>query len=251
MSSSAKDPRRRFDGLAERYAAWRPSYPDAMLDWVLEPLAGRGTLEAADLGAGTGIFTRLLAARGVSVVGIEPSASMIEEARRAGGARYQVGEAAATGLPSDAFDLVTAAQAFHWFDRERALAEARRILRADGWCAVIFNVRARTPFLEDYEALLTATSAAYRALPHPEPTLAALRATPGLLRLDELRLRHKQRLDREGTFGRAGSSSYVRHDLDDRARFERTLAELFEAHQQDGAIDWDYDSVGLRFQFAR
>src|SRR5580765_1149408 len=129
----------RFSHLAVNYAKHRPTYPAAAIDWMTAcigaaPLslfaprkeAFRGaksdSLLVADLGAGTGISTRLLAERGIPAVGIEPNEPMRTQAEKTpwpgpGPApRYQEGTGEATGLPDASCDAVLAAQAFHWFD---------------------------------------------------------------------------------------------------------------------------------------
>jgi SAM-dependent methyltransferase len=87
------DPRERFTATVDRYARHRPDYPEALLDWLAGLVSGR---RAVDLGAGTGILTRQLAARGWDVVGVEPNAAMRERAAAAGGT-YVDGSAEATG----------------------------------------------------------------------------------------------------------------------------------------------------------
>ena len=138
-----KDAHTRFSATAERYHAYRPSYPPALVDWVLG-LPGLPERPAvADLACGTGITTRLFAARDCDVVGIDPNEEMLTFARAEGGARVVKGVAEATGLPPSSVDLVTVGQGFHWFDVAAALAEAARILRPQGWCAAFWNTRAR------------------------------------------------------------------------------------------------------------
>src|SRR5512139_2540316 len=115
------DPRERFAGAASGYARFRPSYPAVLLDRVLAEAGVRAGDRVADVGCGTGILTRLLAERGLSVTGIDPNEDMLAEARAAGGrAEYRRGEAAASGLADASAALVTAAQAFHWFDADAA-----------------------------------------------------------------------------------------------------------------------------------
>lgn len=138
----------RFNGLGRVYAAARPLYPDALFD----ALHSRGLLhaqdDAADVGAGTGLFSAQLARRVRSVRAIEPNGDM----RRAGqnacrsvpGAVFSAGTAEHTGLPDGSVDLVTAAQAFHWFDRAAFRQECRRILRPGGRVLLVWNIRDET-----------------------------------------------------------------------------------------------------------
>jgi SAM-dependent methyltransferase len=244
------DPRERFSesGTAGVYARSRPSYPDALVDWVVREAGVRRGDPAADVGCGTGIFTRLLAARGLDVVGIDPSQDMLEEARAAGGATYRGGEAAATGLADASVALVTVAQAFHWFDADAALAEFRRILRPDAHAAAIWNLRGENAFMAEYDALLRRFSREYSVLESWEQSLTRLRAHPRIVSPRDFEAPNAQHLDFAGLHGRAWSSSYVRHGVEDRAGFDAALRSLFEAHAREGVIEFPYRSVALVFR---
>jgi len=234
------DPRERFCGLAATYQRNRPSYPDALVDWLFalfEPAAPR---TAADVGCGTGIATRLLAARGLDVVGVDPNEEMLGEARALGGARYVRGDAEATGLPDASADLVIAAQAFHWFDEERAFAEFTRIVRPGGWCAAFWNERAPSAVNDEYERLLHACSEEYVRLSRSRRT--AEFAGPA----DAAERRHAvfgnaQRLDRDGFVGRVASSSYVQHGTSRRDELLREIAALFDRRAQGGEVEIVYE----------
>jgi len=131
-----------FGRGASAYERGRPSYPQPAVDWMLERLSiGPGRV-VADLGAGTGKFTRLLVASGARVLAVEPVAGMRAELRRAVPAA-EVVDATAQAIPvqDGELDAVTAAQAFHWFASERVLVEIHRALRPDGGLGVIFNRR--------------------------------------------------------------------------------------------------------------
>jgi SAM-dependent methyltransferase len=146
-----------YDGLAKRYGRARPSYP---ADSIAFLRAEQGDL-VVDVGAGTGIFTRLLAAHlpEARVVGIEASQDMYQEAERAsaGIANVSFMRGAAESLPLDdsSVRFLTAATAVHWFDRPAFYKEAARCLRADGALLVYQNIRRwwQSEFLADYEAL--------------------------------------------------------------------------------------------------
>lgn len=230
------DPRERFTATVEAYAAHRPDYPVALLDWLEAAVGGR---TAVDLGAGTGIFTRMLAARGWDVVGVEPNEAMRAAANEAGGARYVAGSAEASGLPDDAAALVIGAQAFHWFRLDAALPEIDRV--GTERAVAVWNVRADRGFAAAYERILLDFSTDYASVPKPEPTLAALRARrPGG---EDRRFPHGQRLDEAGMLGRAWSSSYVVHGVADRPAFDAALRAAFAEHARDGIVDLDYDTV--------
>jgi ubiquinone/menaquinone biosynthesis C-methylase UbiE len=242
------DSRERFTGAAGLYERHRPSYPEALLDWIAEATGVRPPAPVADLGCGTGISTRLLAARGYDVVGIDPNAAMLEKARAAGGARYAPGEAAATGLPDASVALATVAQAFHWFELLPTLRELRRILKPGGWCAAFWNVRASSPFMDAYEALLRARSTEYGILESHGQTLAALAASPDAVDQRRGEFPNLQEFDWEGLHGRAWSSSYVLHGVADREGFDQALRALFDTYRVDGTVSYLYNAVGLCFR---
>lgn len=239
------DPKARFTATVDDYDAYRPSYPGAMIDWLLEtarvPAGGR----AADVGCGTGIFTRLLAARRLDVVGIEPNDAMRARAAARGGARYQKGDASATGLPAGSQYLVAAAQAFHWFDLEPALAEFKRVLKPEGRCAAVWNERtAETPFLKAYEELLLDFSSEYRKVSRGLDTLAAIKASPRVADWSETEMPNAQALDRRAFLGRARSSSYVVHGVSRPAELDAALGGLFDRFAASGTVEFRYRTVG-------
>ena len=134
----------RFDDRASDYVRYRPSYPVAAIDWILEGVGPPATLVAADVGAGTGISARLLGDRGVRVLAIEPGVKMRGAAAAHPRVTWVGGTAEATGLATGAVGLVLAAQAFHWFRPPQAIAEFARILHQAGRLAIMWNRRNET-----------------------------------------------------------------------------------------------------------
>jgi SAM-dependent methyltransferase len=124
-----------FSGHAADYARFRPSYPPELFAWLADVSPARDV--AVDLGAGNGQAAVGLADHFERVIGIEPSAEQLANARPHANVEYLVATAEATGLTDGAVDLLLAAQAFHWFDRERFFSEARRVLRPGGVLALI------------------------------------------------------------------------------------------------------------------
>ncbi|GAA3497503.1 class I SAM-dependent methyltransferase [Streptomyces prasinosporus] len=133
-----------FNAAAARYAAHRPSYPPALLD-ALEELAGRALAgsRVADVGAGTGIATALLHARGADVLAVEPGDGMAAQFRRCHpGLPIVRGDGNDLPLADGSLDLLTYAQAWHWADPARAVPEALRVLRPGGALALWWNTDA-------------------------------------------------------------------------------------------------------------
>lgn len=127
-----------FARSAQAYERGRPGYPDAAVDWLAGCIEGP---RVVDLAAGTGKLARPLADRGFDVVAVEPVAQM--RAVLAGDDRVEVldGTAEQIPLPDASADAVCVAQAFHWFDGPRALAEIHRVLRPPGVLALAWNRR--------------------------------------------------------------------------------------------------------------
>lgn len=126
-----------FGLTAADYGRHRAGFPAELIDRLKPYGIGVPGQDALDLGTGTGTLARLLARAGATVTGIDPSAPLLEQARRldrAAGVRieYHLGTAESTGLPDASYDVVTAGQCWHWFDAARATAEIRRVLRPGG-----------------------------------------------------------------------------------------------------------------------
>jgi ubiquinone/menaquinone biosynthesis C-methylase UbiE len=127
-----------FARVADAYERARPGYPADAVLW----LAGETPRDVVDLGAGTGKLTRSLTALGHHVVAVEPLGEMLDRLRAAvPGVTAVVGTAESMPLPDASADVVTCAQAFHWFDHGPALAEIARVLRPAGRIALVWNVR--------------------------------------------------------------------------------------------------------------
>ncbi|MFF3505206.1 class I SAM-dependent methyltransferase [Streptomyces sp. NPDC003247] len=133
-----------FNSAAAQYAANRPSYPPALLD-AIEETAGRPLTGArvADVGAGTGIATALLHARGATVLAVEPGAGMAAQFRRAlPGVPIVRGDGNHLPLAGASLDFLTYAQSWHWTDPARSVPEALRVLRPGGALALWWNAAA-------------------------------------------------------------------------------------------------------------
>src|SRR3954452_20570445 len=127
----------KFAGVAGEYERGRPDYPPATVGALAAELGLASGARVLDLAAGTGKLTRALAAHGLDVVAVEPQEPL--RALLAGSGASEILEGIAEQIPlADAsVDAVTVADGFHWFDRERALPEIRRVLRPGGSLALL------------------------------------------------------------------------------------------------------------------
>jgi len=139
-----------FDPVATDYRDARPGYPEVLYDSLEERVGGLHHKAVADIGAGTGIATAALAARGASVVAVEPSRVMLGRIRLPSLAA----RAEALPLRPASQDLLTCAQAWHWVDPIRAVPECGRVLRTGGHLALWWNVSdSKATWLSDVEAV--------------------------------------------------------------------------------------------------
>ncbi|GIG62326.1 type 11 methyltransferase [Longispora fulva] len=140
-----------FGAAATDYDTHRPSYPAEALRWLL----GERPLRVVDLGAGTGLLTRVLVALGHEVLPVEPDPGMRARLDAATpGVTSLDGSAEHIPLPDASVDAVVAGQAYHWFDRERAHPELARVIRPGGVFGPVWNMRDESvPWVEALSAI--------------------------------------------------------------------------------------------------
>ncbi|NJO44060.1 MAG: class I SAM-dependent methyltransferase [Cyanobacteria bacterium CRU_2_1] len=154
-SLHTQNPLGRFSDRAEDYAKYRPTYPAEAIDLILQGLEEPTQLVVADIGAGTGISSRLIADRGANVWAIEPNPAMRQAITPHPLVEFRDGIAEQTGLLDQSVDLVLCCQSFHWFDKPVALAEFHRILKPSGRVALMWNNRnAEDQFTQDYSDVI-------------------------------------------------------------------------------------------------
>jgi SAM-dependent methyltransferase len=233
------DPRRArsFDAWADEYDRFRPGYPDELFETIAQRLELPTRPLVVDLGAGTGRASLAMAELGWRVTAVEPGRPLLEVLRSAATdaglivSTVQAG-AEATGLDPQTADLVTAAQAFHWFDRDQALPEIARILKPRGGVALFWNVRdtERSAFLADYDALLARHAASevdsgrYEAIGRVETAQAFALHAAAFESPELIHLHQEVEMTDEQFIGMAFTASYVRvgmpPEVQDRFRIE-------------------------------
>jgi SAM-dependent methyltransferase len=243
-----KDTTQRFTTRVEQYVRFRPGYPHEVLELLKAECGLTSDSVIADIGSGTGILSELLLQNGNTVFGVEPNGPM----RAAGEELLQQypkfnsidGSAEATSLESSSIDLVTAGQAFHWFDATKARVEFVRILKPGAYVALIWNDRRldSTPFLRAYEDLLVNFGTDYNQVKH----LTATEPIARFFALSSFQLRsfpNSQEFDFEGLKGRVLSASYTPEP--GHPNFESMIArlhEVFEAQKRNGKVAFEYDT---------
>jgi ubiquinone/menaquinone biosynthesis C-methylase UbiE len=247
--TGAADSTKRFSNRVADYVRYRPGYPAGVLNLLREECGLTRESVVADVGSGTGILTRLFLENGNFVYGVEPNAEM-----RAAGEEFLAAyskfrsvaaPAEATSLPDASVDLVTAAQAFHWFDPQAARAEFARILRPGRWVAVIWNERKKSlgPFAEEYETLLRTYGTDYARVSETYPEPERMAQFFGAGNFQHRAFANEQRMDFEALRGRLLSSSYA--PLAGHAKHEPMLTELrrvFDRHAENERVRFEYDT---------
>jgi SAM-dependent methyltransferase len=192
------------------YEHGRPDYPASAIARIAEAFDLRGGRTVLDLAAGTGKLTRLLVPVGASVLAVEPLAEMRAELeQRVPGITVLDGSAEAIPVADGTVDAVTVAQAFHWFDSQRALHEIHRVLTPAGGLALVWNMR------DERSPVQAALSEIIDPLQGDTPRrwerdwMATLQAS-GLFERCERRLfPHEQTVDEQGLVDRILSISFV------------------------------------------
>jgi ubiquinone/menaquinone biosynthesis C-methylase UbiE len=242
-----QDPTKRFSDRAETYAKYRPRYPDEMLQFLEALVAPPAAV--ADVGSGTGILTAQLLKCGYDVWAVEPNEAMRTAAERtlsdSTAFRSVVGTAEATTLEDRSIDLITCAQAFHWFERVQTRLEFSRILKSDGWVALLWNERQEdaSPINRAYDDLLQAMASDYQNMSHRRIAAEDIRAffAPGEAQLRTFA--NSQTLDCDGFLGRLMSSSYVPNvGQPGHQEIVEAAKRVFEAHQAAGKITFEYET---------
>jgi ubiquinone/menaquinone biosynthesis C-methylase UbiE len=239
-------PTERFSSRVEHYTRFRPGYPKETITVLRDRCGLTKDSLVADIAFGTGLFTRLLLENGNRVIGIEPNAEM-----REAGENYLSdfprftsvnGTAEATTLGDRSLDFVTAAQAAHWFDRDKSLEEFRRILKPGGYLVLLWNDRLvdSAGFNRDYEQLVLRYGTDYGEVKRRDAAAAHFfRDIPSTKRV----LPNFQHLDFEALQGRLLSSSYIPQPGEPSYQaMIGDLRSLFETYQHDQRVEMAYDT---------
>lgn len=201
---------RGFSAAADAYERSRPDYPAGAVAQLVDRLDLRPGRTLLDVGAGTGKLSRLLTPSGARVIALEPLAAMRAKlAATSPDAEPLDGTAEAIPLPEASVDAAVCAQAFHWFDQERALADIHRVLRPGGWLVLIWNVRDES--VSWVAGMGDLVERLQEKVPRhqDEAWRPAVDATPFFDLEETTTVRHAQRLTSDGVLDRLASMSVV------------------------------------------
>jgi SAM-dependent methyltransferase len=245
------EPTQRFTSRVDNYVRYRPSYPPAVLELLEEHCDLSPASAIADIGSGTGKLTELFLRNGNLVYAVEPNDAMraAAEGLLQGYPNFRsvAGTAEATTLASSRVNVVTAGQAFHWFEPIGTRREFRRILKPGGWVVLVWNERQTqgNSFMEAYEALLKRYVEDYERLEHKHVSSDGGRMATffGNGDFSEDTFTNAQAFDLEGLKGRLLSSSYAPEEGDPRhASMLADLRALFQKHEEGQHVTFMYDT---------
>lgn len=248
MDRKSVNPTKRFSDRVETYIMYRPSYPKQLIEYLNKQLHLKN-LVVADIGAGTGILTKLLLDNGNSVCAIEPNINMrnacISLLSSYENVTFIDGTAEKTYLKDDSVDAIFVAQAFHWFRANEAVKEFYRIIKKNGYIVLLWNELKENSagFSDDYYALFNKYSLEY----------STNNQTVEDMELDKIFVPNKihkvtfdnfQVLNYEQFIGRLLSSSFSPNKNDKSYDcFLRDATEIFKKHVKEAVVKVDYDTL--------
>ncbi len=244
------DATRRFSNRVENYIRYRPRYPQAIVLLLERECALTPEWVVADVGSGTGILSELFLANGNRVFGVEPNPDMRKAGQRQL-AGYPLfisvdGRAEATTLEPATVDLVTAGQAFHWFDRPAARAEFARILKPRGRVVLVWNKRRKeaTPVARAYERLLQSWSPDYDRVDLKNLTDEMIAEFFHPAAMHVRTFLNPRTLEYQALAGYLMSASYAPEPgHPNHAPMLAELRAIFDAHSVNGTVTFDYDTA--------
>lgn len=240
--------KQRFTNTVENYVKYRPHYPEAVIELLKQSYGLSEHSTIADVGAGTGIFSALLLKHDNPVFAVEPNDAMRLAAEKSL-AHYAcfhsiAGDAENTKLPDKSVDFITCAQAFHWFDRAKTKIEFKRILKAQGWVVLIWNLRQNTtPFMQAYENLLMEFGTDYQSVKAEGIQDKEIEAFFAPNKLHIHTFDNSQKIDWDGLRGRLLSTSYVpKVGEKNYDAMLKKAEEIFHTHQKEKTVDFVYET---------
>jgi len=240
----------RFTDVVEDYNRYRPGYPAFIMEALEKNYKIEKDYVIADIGSGTGIFSRLFVEKEYMVYGIEPNDRMRKKSEQefAMNSNFKAIKSTAEKilLADKSIDIVTVAQAFHWFETEKAINEFYRILKDKGMIVLVWNERKKKDnhFGPKYERLLRKYCPDYEETNHKKFTYENIKEIFKGNSIDLYMIDNFQELNINSFIGRVKSCSYcLKEDHKNYYPFMEKLNELFNAFQSQGIVKFDYNTV--------
>ncbi len=234
-----------FSGKSDNYSKYRPSYPPEILKILKEKYGLTNSMVVADVGCGTGILAALFLQNGNKVYCIDPNEEMLEIAKNElkdyQNAVFVRGYAEQTGLDDGSVNVISAGQAFHWFNMDKTKREFKRILMAPYLVVLVWNDRDnKDDFTKEYENIISHYSKGYRG------TGSTIISSDSLSQFFNWSYGYYQyvniqELDFDGLIGRYLSASYSLPKDD--SRYQEMVARMkraFDTFQKDGKVQMKY-----------
>jgi SAM-dependent methyltransferase len=237
-----------FERGAGAYERGRPGYPNEVLAWLGAELRLHPGTTVADVAAGTGKLTAALVETGAQVLAVEPVEAMRQSLQASlPEVKVLAGTAEKLPLPAWSVDAITVAQAFHWFDGDRALAEFHRVLRPGGRLALVWNGRdLEQPLQIEIEAVFEPHRGTVPSH-HTGRWREAIARTALFAAAGRIQKRFVQRLDSEGLVDRVVSVSFIAAlDPREREAVAEQARRIAAAHG--GEVQLDYETEALVFE---
>lgn len=232
-----------FSSKVANYIKYRPSYPQQIIEQIMNITDLCPAAKIADIGAGTGIFTQLLLENNFSVTAIEPNRYMLAAAKENLSVypffTYLNNKAEDTGLTSQSLDLIVAAQSFHWFNNDTTKQEFRRILKTNGYLALIWNQADLTDhFQQQLDQALQTFAVDYNKVKHSNLSAVEISHFFQANTMKEYCLDNPQAYDLLGLLGRIESCSYCPENQSTaHLQLTSALEKLFYKHANNNLLN--------------
>lgn len=238
----------RFYNKADKYELYRPNYTNESIDLIIEKckIDLNNNLFVADIGSGTGKFTKLLLDKGFNVFAIEPNSDMRKIAQK----KFKNynnfisldNTAEDTGLKENSVDLITVAQAFHYFDLDKVKKEFKRILKPNGKVVLIWNFRLRSSnFISQYEDIIYSFHSNTNEPTHAQDKMVDEVFSDFFSDYTIFNISNEQKFNFDSLWGRTLSNNHMpSENEEDYDILYNKIKELFDIYQKDNEIIFPY-----------
>lgn len=235
-----------FSNRADFYVRYRPHYPTEIIPFLKNEIGLRNEWIIADIGSGTGISSELFLENGNSLFAVEPNKEMREFAEKAfkGNTLFHSidGKAEDTTLPTHSIDMLTASQAFHWFDMDAAKKEFQRIAKKNAYLVLIWNIRnPNCKFQQAYDDMLTQYAPGFLEVSQRNADEKMIHQFFAPQEVKKHSFSNPQSLNFDELKGRLLSTSYVplKGNLNHKLILNR-LQNIYDEFKVDGQITFEY-----------